>query len=76
MVITRCKACAILSNAFLVVSPASRLIVVVEDGLVRMEIMSKAACFEKSSAFTSRNGTTLCMKVTVSTSLHALVCDK
>ena len=76
IVATRCKAYLILINAFLVVSPASRLIVVVEDGLVRMETISKAACIKKSYVFTYGNGTTLGMKVTVSTFLHVLVCGK
>ena len=74
--VTRYKACAILSNSFLVVSSVSSLIVVVEDGLVRMDIMSKAACLKKTSVLTSGNGTTLGMKVTVSTSLHVWVCGK
>ena len=74
--VTRVKYCTILSNAFLVVSPASRLIVVVEDRLVKIDILSKVACFEKSSVFISVNGTTLDMKVTVSASLHVLVYGK
>ena len=74
--VLRCETCAILSNACVVVSPASRLIVVVEDGLVRMETISKAACIKKSYVFTYGNGTTLSMKVTLSTFLHILVCGK
>ena len=76
IVATRFKACAILSNEFLVCSPAYRLIVIIEDGLVKMEIMSKAACFKKKSVFTSWNGFNFGMKVTVFTSLHALGCRK
>ena len=76
IVVTCCKACEILSNVFLVVSPASRLIVVVEDGLIKMNIMSKAACFKKLSVFTSGNRTTLGMYGTISTSRHALLRGK
>ena len=48
IVVIRCKARAILSNIFRVVSPVSKLIIVVEDGLVRMNIMSKTVCLKSN----------------------------
>ena len=66
---TLCKASAIFKIAFLVASPASNVTVVVADGLVKIDIISKAACFKKSSVLTAGNGTTFGKKVTVSTSL-------
>ena len=48
MVVTRCNDCAILSNYFFVMSPASRFIIVEEGGFVNIEIMSKAACFKNN----------------------------
>ena len=73
---TRCRASVIFNKEFFVASPASKLTVVVDGGLVQMEMISSAACFEKSSVFTSGNGTTVGKKVTVSTSLSDLVCGK
>ena len=43
---TLCNASAIFKSAFLVASPASRVTVVEEDGVVSIDIISNAACFK------------------------------
>ena len=72
----RCKILASLRRAFLVVSPASKLIIFCFDGEVRMVIISDAACFKKSSVVTLGIGVVAGKKVTVFTSFSALVFGK
>ena len=49
---TRFSALAIFKSAFCVSSPASSVTVVVDNGFVRIEMISKAACLRKSSVLT------------------------
>jgi hypothetical protein len=73
---TLCNASAIFKSVFFVASPASKVPVVEERGVVSIDIISNAACLRKSSVFTSGKGTTFGKKVTVSTSLCDLVLGK
>ena len=57
-------------------SPAESDGIVVDGGLVKMEVISEAACFKKSVTVTVGNGTVVGKKSTVSQSLSALVRGK
>ena len=67
---------ASLRSAFLTGSPASRVGIVREGGLVSISIMSFAACRRKSSVVTFGNGIVCGMNVTMSHTLSLLVLVK
>ena len=67
---------AISNNAFFVLSPILVVGIIDDGGAVKILMISPAACFKKSSSFTSGIGTLLGKNVTVSTSLSALVLGK
>ena len=64
------------NNALRTGSPASRLGVVVDGGLVNNVIISVAACVRKSTSVIFGNGTDTGKKVTVSQSLTVFVLGK
>ena len=71
-----CSCVANVSNAFLTGSPASKLGVVVDEGLAKMVMISVAACFRKSTSLTCGNGTLVEKNVTVSQSRICFVRGK